>query len=336
MKNFTKTLFAAALSAGLLMASAQASAVTIRIGTFAAADHPVSKSIEYFKEGIEKESNGDIKVVHFPNNQLGPEAVVIDQVKRGTIQMAVTGSQIRKDEPNVGLTDAPYLINSWEQARAAYDDEGKKILAGNYEKNTGVRIGAWFINGFRVISANKPINTMADLQTLKLRIPDNEIHVHLFEALGSNNVMMPLTEVYNALETHMIDGQENPYATLLSSGLYEVQTDVLESRHMFAMAPVLINMRFYNKLTDEQKALVDKWVAKAEAYNWELSEKDEADAKATLESKGIKVHYMTDEMRQEIDSKMGDFYKWYETIIPDAQKWVDHCKAAAEKVAAAK
>ena len=137
-----KTSLIAAAVAGVMLMGASASAMAkdyvIRIGTFAGPDHPVTMSINYFKENIERESKGQIKVKHFPNNQLGPESVVIDQVKRGTIQMAVTGSQIKKDEPNVGLSDAPYLISSWEQARAAYDKEGVAIMSGNYEKNTGV------------------------------------------------------------------------------------------------------------------------------------------------------------------------------------------------------
>ncbi len=335
MKKFTALTALAAAAAMVLSASAYAKTYTIRVGTYAGPDHPVSKSVEYFKENIERESNGQIKVVHFPNNQLGPEAVVIDQVKRGTIQMAVTGSQIRKDEPNVGLSDAPYLITSWEQARLAYDDEGKKIMSGNYEQNTGVKIMAYFVNGFREISSNKPITTMEDLGTIKLRIPDNEIHVHLFEALGANAVMMPLTEVYNALETHMIDGQENPYSTLLSSGLYEVQTDVLESRHMFAISPVLVNGRFFNKLPEDLQALVTKWVAETEKYNWDISEQDDTASRQALEAKGLKIHELTPEMKAAIDEKMVSFYDWYKTLIPDAQKWIDHCKAAGEKAAAA-
>ena len=328
------SLFAAALAATTLAlgsSSAMAKTYTIRIATYAGPDHPVSRSVEYFKENIEKASDGQIKVQHFPNNQLGAEAVVIDQVKRGTIQMAITGSQIRKDEPNVGLSDAPYLITSWEQARAAYNDEGKKILNGNYEKNTGVKIMAYLVNGFREISANKPINSLEDLKTLKLRIPDNEIHVHLFEALGSNNVMMPLSEVYNALETHMIDGQENPYSTLLASGLYEVQTDVLESRHMFAISPFLVNGKFFDKLTPELQQLVTEWVAKTEEYNWKISEEDDAASRKALEDKGLKIHPLTPEMKAEIDKLMVPFYEWYKKLIPDAQKWIDHCNAAANK-----
>ena len=326
---FTAIMAATALT--LSSGMAMAKTYTVRIATYAAPDHPVSKSVEYFKENIEKASNGQIKVQHFPNNQLGPEAVVIDQVKRGTVQMAITGSQIRKDEPNVGLSDAPYLITSWEQARAAYDEEGKKILSGNYEKNTGVKIMAYLVNGFREISANKPITSLADLATLKLRIPDNEIHVHLFEALGSNNVMMPLTEVYNALETHMIDGQENPYSTLLNSGLYEVQTDVLESRHMFAISPFLVNGKFFDKLPADLQQLVTEWIAKTEEYNWKISEEDDAASRKALEEKGLTIHPLTPEMKAQIDEKMVAFYDGYKTLIPDAQKWIDHCNKAAAK-----
>ena len=138
----TKFIFSAVAAAVIFsMGSATAEAkTTIRIGTFAGPEHPVTLAINYFKENIEKESNGEIVVKHFPNNQLGPESVVIDQIKRGTIQMAVTGSQIKKDEPNIGLSDTPYVIHSWAQARACYDEEGMKIMSGNYESVSEINI----------------------------------------------------------------------------------------------------------------------------------------------------------------------------------------------------
>ncbi|MCR5084888.1 MAG: TRAP transporter substrate-binding protein [Succinivibrionaceae bacterium] len=329
-KKIALTAIAVAV-AGLCCANAANAAYNIRIGHYAGDTHPVTKSLQYFAENLEKESNGEIKVKQFPNNQLGPEAVIVDQIKRGTVQMAVTGSQIKKDEPNIGLSDAPYLISSWDQARAVYDEEGQKIMSGNYEKNTGVKILGYMVNGFREVSANRPITSLEDFGKLKLRIPDNEIHVHLFEALGSNNVMMPLSEVYNALETHMIDGQENPYSTILASGFYEVQSDILETRHMFAISPLLINGKFYNKLPDNLKALVDKWAKKTIEYNWELSQKDDEASKKALQDKGIKIHEMTPEMKKAIDDKMVAYYDWFSTIIPDAKKWVEHCKARAGK-----
>ena len=89
MKKFTALTALAAAAAMVLSASAYAKTYTIRVGTYAGPDHPVSKSVEYFKENIERESNGQIKVVHFPNNQLGPEAVVIDQVKRGIAEFGI-------------------------------------------------------------------------------------------------------------------------------------------------------------------------------------------------------------------------------------------------------
>lgn len=327
MKKLTLAATVLASAVMMSMASAANAAYTIRIGTWAGNDHPVTASINYFKENIEKESNGEIKVKHFPNNQLGPESVVIDQIKRGTLQMAVTGSQIKKDEPNVGLSDAPYLIRSWEHARKVYDEEGQAIMSGNYEKNTGVKIVGYLVNGFRELSSNRPVTNMEELKGLKIRIPDNEIHVHLFEALGTNNVMMPMTEVYNALETHMIDGQENPYATILASGYNEVQSDILETRHIFAIAPFLMNDKFYNKLPEDLQKLVDKWVKKTIEYNWDISEKNDQESKDALAAKGVKIHEMTPEMQKAIDEKMGKFYEWFNTLIPDAQKWIDHCKA---------
>ncbi len=100
---------------------------------------------------------------------------------------------------------------------------------------------------------------------------------------------------------------------------------------MFAISPVLMNGKFYNKLPDDLKKLVSDWIAKTEVYNWDISEQDDEASKKTLQEKGLTIHPLTDEMRSQIEAKMGDFYKWYETIIPDAPKWVEHCKARAEK-----
>jgi TRAP-type C4-dicarboxylate transport system, periplasmic component len=300
--------------------------IAVKIATYAGPTHPVSRSIEYFKEGLEKESNGRFTIQHFPNNQLGSEDVFIDQVRRGTIQVALCGSLIRKDEPRIGGMEAPFAIETWRQARAVYlEGVGGEMLAGDYTKKTNVHIKGYFVNGFRVISSREPIESMEGLSKLKIRVPASDTFVKIFQALGCNVVMMPMGEVYNALETKVVDSQENPYPTLKAAGWWEVQHGVLESRHLFSTSPFLVNGKFYEALSSEDKALFDKWVKLAIEHNWKISEEDDNEAKTFLQEKGLKIVEPSPEFRQQMKEALKDFYEWYYTTVPGSKDFVEYC-----------
>lgn len=326
MKRFA-TILAVILTLGL--AGTASAAHTIKLAHWAAPTHPVTMSVDYFKEGLEKESNGAFKVQHFPNNQLGSEDTFINQVQRGTVQMAISGTLIKKDEPNVGLIDMPFVISSWEQGRAVYleDPRGREIISGKYTQKTGVRIDGFVINGFRVVSSKTPLESMDDLSKVKLRVPGNEIYVKLFQALGVNTVMMPMTEIYNALETKVVDGQENPYATIKGAGFWEVQGGILETRHIFSTSPVLVNGKFHSKLSESEKALLDKWIANLVRHNWELSEKIDNESKMFMEGKGVKIVVPSVEFHQQMLDSLTGFYAWFETQLPASKEWMEYCKS---------
>lgn len=322
-----KKALCAAFAVLCMAAAVPAGEFVIRLAHWAAPTHPVTQSVAFFKEGLEKESNGAFKVNHFPNNQLGSEDTFIDQVQRGTIQMAISGTLIKKDEPNIGLIDVPFVIESWDHARKVYldDPRGAQILSGKYTDKTKVLIKGFVINGFREVSCKNPVKTQEEFAKLKLRVPNNEIYVRFFQALGVNTVMMPMTEIYNALETNVVDGQENPYATIKSAGFWEVQKGILETRHIFSTSPVLVNGRFYNRLPDDMKALLDKWIAKMVQHNWELSEKDDNDSKNFIKENGVTVVEMDEALRGQFTARLDDFYGWLKQQIPAAQEWMDYC-----------
>ena len=100
---------------------------------------------------------------------------------------------------------------------------------------------------------------------------------------------------------------------------------------MFAISPFLVNGKFFDKLPADLQQLVTEWIAKTEEYNWKISEEDDAASRKALEEKGLTIHPLTPEMKAQIDEKMVAFYDWYKTLIPDAQKWIDHCNKAAAK-----
>ncbi len=307
-------------------AALAADKTVVKIATYASPTHPVTASVEFFKEMLEKESNGAFEVQHFPNNQLGSEDIFIDQVRRGTVQVAVSGTLIRKDEPNIGLIDTPFVIDSWAQGRAVYaGEEGRKILTGGYTEKTGVKIMAFFINGFREVSSKEPIEKMADFANMKLRVPGNEIYVRLFQALGCNTVMMPMAEIYNALETKVVDAQENPYSTLKGAGWWEVQGAVLETRHIFSTSPFLVNGKFFDKLSPELQEVFAKCVKAAEEHNWKISEEDDNASKAFLAEKGLKIVEPSPEFRAEMRASLTDYYTWFTGEIPAAKEWIAYC-----------
>lgn len=320
-KRISLTVVIASFFVCMIACSASAKQV-IKIATYFPESHPTHKSLEYFKENLAKDSNGEIELQIFPNNQLGNEEAFIDSVKRGIIQMAVSGGLIKEDEPMLALVEPPFVFESWKQAKSAYTGEiGKKII-GNYTKKTGVNIVGYSVNGFREISSSVPIESMEDLKKIKLRVPTNEIYVKMFQAFGPATVMMPMGEIYNALETKVVDGQDNPYSTVQTTGWWEVQKYMLESRHMFVANPWLVNGKFYDSMPENLKKIFDDNVKKAIEYNWKISEEADSTAKAFLESKGIIITVPSPEFRQQMKDSLKDFYPWYFANIPGAKEIV--------------
>lgn len=315
--------FTALAACALVMIAGSAMAKqVIKVATYYPESHPTQKSLEYLKENLAKDSNGEIVLQIFPNNQLGNEEAFIDSVKRGIIQMAVSGGLVKKDEPMLALVEPPFVFETWKQAKAAYTGEIGVKITGDYTKNTGVKIVGYSVNGFREISSSVPIASMEDLKKVKLRVPTNEIYVKMFQAFGPATVMMPMGEIYNALETGVVDGQDNPYATVQATGWWEVQKYMLESRHMFVASPWLVNKKFYDQMPDNLQKIFDDNVKKAIEHNWKISEEFDASAKQFLKDKGLTITVPSDAFRQQMKDSLKDFYSWYFETIPGAKEIV--------------
>ncbi len=323
-----KVFFALLLAASVLALSPSAQAkIIVRFATYYAPTHPVSNSIEYFKKGLEEESGGRFEVQHFGNAQLGPEDVFTDQTKRGTVQMCAAGGLVRKDEPLLGLTDLPFILETWEQARKVFNGPIGEKIKGKYAENTSAFIAGYMANGFGEISSNFPITNMEELKKLKLRANSTEMYVRLFKSFGCNPVIMPINEIYNALETKTVDGQANAFPLILTSGWWEVQPYILESRHAFATNQVVVNKKFHDSLNQEDKALFDKWVQKMIEHNWDISEQSDEAAKAELIAKGIKIQPVSPEMRQQMANSLAEFFDWFTTeYVPGSGEIIEEIR----------
>lgn len=297
--------------------------ITLKITNFYADDHAVNKAItEKFIPMVEENSKGTIQVDHFPNSTLGGEEAMYDGTRNGTIEMAVLSQIMEPDVPKVGIFSMPFLFKDYANAKAILDSEIGEDIKMEFETNTGLKHLGYGINGFRVFSSNRPVEKIEDFEGLKLRMPNVPMMIALGQSLGATISPMPIPEIFPALEQKVIDGQDNPYATLRSNAWYEVQTNVLESRHLFLPNNYVASDKFWSSLNPEQQKVVEEAVQATVEREWELTENGEAEDKKFLEENGLTItvpdEKFMDDMIKATEGVYTEFYKnnpWAEEIV---------------------
>ncbi|MFJ7682489.1 TRAP transporter substrate-binding protein [Peribacillus butanolivorans] len=274
---------------------------TIKVAHYFAEDHPQNIALkEKFKTQVEKESNGELEVQIYANSTLGAEKEFYDGVRNGTIEMGIPGLIMQADIPKMGVPEWPFLFRDFEHVKSVLNGPIGEELTEDLNPKHGVTPLAWSANGFRMFSSNRTIESMDDFDGLRLRMPNIPNYIKLGESLGANVSPLPISEVFTALEQKVVDAQDNPIATLRSSGWNEVQSDVLESKHMFSPNIYIINSKFFNGLTKEQQKIIETAAKEAAAYEFELLEQSYEDDKKFLQDNGIKFTTPDERFTQEM------------------------------------
>lgn len=291
LKTFTAVTLASLLPA--LVAQAQdISERTIKVGIGLNEDHPQALSVEKFGELVSQKSGGKIEVKLFASGTLGNDVTMISSLQGGTLEMTVPDTStlvnIAGLEP-FGLINLPFLFKEAEQADALLDGPfGQKLLARLPEAGL-VGLGFWE-NGFRqVTNSRRPIEKAEDFAGLKLRVIQNPLFIETFSALGASAQPMPFPEVYTALETGVVDGQENPLATILSSKFYEVQDHAVLSNHIYSVWALLMGKKFWDKLSPDEQQLITEAAKEATAFERETIRAYSAKALEELKAAGLQV-----------------------------------------------
>ena len=303
--------------------STSAETKTIKFAHWFAEDHPQHLSMLKFKELLEERSNGTLKVEIYPNSQLGSEDVYDQSVSQGTVEMGCAGTNIQMYLPRIAVSEAPFLFNGWEDAEEILTGEIGEALTDGLIEGGNMRCLAITVNGFRQTSSNKPMYSMDDMKGQKLRTPNIPHFIQMMDCLGVTSVPMAMSEIFNALETKVADGQENPYPTIYTSSFYEVQKYVLESNHMFSPNFWVINENFYQSLSDEQREALESSIAEAAEYNWDISIEADNNAKANIEAAGNTTIIVPDEaFKQQMREAMSPVYDYFYEKSPDIEDWV--------------
>lgn len=281
-------LFAALLATLSLSAHAQERIIKVGIGL--AADHPQGMAVEFFAKRVGELSAGKMQMKLFASGALGNDVTMISALQGGTQEMVVpdTGT-IASHVKEFGVINLPFSFNTGEEADKVLDGPfGKKLIAQLPEKGL-IGLGFWE-NGFRHVSnSRRDIKTAADFEGLKLRVIQSPLYIETFKALGVNATPMPFPEVFTALETKTVDGQENPAATILSSKFFEVQKNVVLSKHIYSVWVPLFSKKIWDTYSaNEQKILRD---AAAEAQIFERKVIRAFDSKALddLKARGMTI-----------------------------------------------
>jgi tripartite ATP-independent transporter DctP family solute receptor len=263
---------------------------TIRFGHLNNPDHPTSTGVKKFAEIVAAKSGGKITVKEYPSSQLGNELQQQSALQGGVQEMLTASTtSLTGIVKEFGLFDFPFLFSNAKQADAMVDGPLGKMLSAKLA-DKGVVVLGFFDLGFRnVTNSKRPITKGEDLDGLKLRVIPNPVFLETFKTFKANPLPMPFAELYNALESKAVDGQENPYSVILSSKFYEVNKFVSGTNHVYATNPIQISKKFWDKLTPVEHKLLQE--AAIEAQNYQRTASREAAGKALTELKAKGMVY---------------------------------------------
>lgn len=243
-------------------AAAGDASYTINIGHFGSETTAVQMGCLAMKEYLEKESNGAITVNIYPNNSMGSDDELCQMVQNGNIEMTCANSIIVNYVPDAAIYDLFYNFSDIEDVKQKFmkDEKFLTVMRDVYAK-AGFYLAGYSVHGFRLATANKPINSPEDLQGLTFRVMQNDYHIQGWQCMGATPTPFSFSELYTALQQGTLDAQENPVETIYSAKLYEQQKYISRTNHLQQTQQWLVNLDFYHNLPDEYKTMFDKAIA---------------------------------------------------------------------------
>lgn len=304
LNNLTKMALGLALPLAVLLAGPASAEIREHQLKFASANnkgHPQVTGMEKFVELVTEKSGGKINVKLFPGGVLGGDVQTISALQGGVIEMTVLNAGILSgNAKQFGAVDLPFLFNSGEEADKVMDGPFGTSLIDLLPPTGLVGLAYWEL-GFRNLTNNRhPVTKLEDIKGLKIRTIQSPIPLELFNSLGANAVPLPYTELYTALETGTVDGQENPAANILNAKFYEVQKYMTVTRHQYNPQIVLISKKFWDGLNDEEKAVLQAAATEARDYQRKVSRELDAKALEDIKATGMEVSELSPEETQKL------------------------------------
>jgi len=315
-----KSIVAAVAVAAFGMAAAQdIKERTIKFGVAGPETHPAVPGMKKFAEAVTAKSGGKIKVNLFFNSSLGTDQAIVSAIKGGTVEMSVMNSGILASEAKeLALFDFPFLFANEKESDAIVDGAvGKKMHALLQEKGL-VGLSYWELGYRHMTNSKRPLNTVEDIDGLKLRVIPNPINVDWVKALGANPTPLPFAEVYGALEQKAIDGQENPIAVIAANKFWEVQKYVALTNHQYNPQSVIFSKKVWDTLSPAEKKIIDDSSDEATKFQREQSRAAVAANVELLKKNGMIVTQFSPTEVNKLREKMKPVIAKYTASVGEA------------------
>lgn len=272
-KTILSAIVLGPLVALALTVSSAAQEITIRVGFSDPIDTPWGQGLSEFKRIVETESNGRIAVQLFPSEQLGSLVEMIENVRQGAQEISLASpGWLSQFYPTIDVLELPFLVTNWDEVDRMLGSQAFADLSSAAEEQTGLKIYAKFPYGFRNIANSKrPVEKLEDLAGMKLRVQNSPVHLAAFRALGASPVALAWGETFQAVQTGVVDGLENANTVLLANKYPEIAKYISVTNHLFGMLLAYINPDFYNGLSEEDRALLDRAMKEAETLSLKLA-----------------------------------------------------------------
>jgi len=242
-----------------------------------------------FKEEVEARSNGTIKVSLFPNSTLGGDRDMAEGMQIGTVDFALIAGVLGNFEPSIQLLELPYLFSNEEEYNKVVHGEVGKEISDKVLAASDIRILNFWDRGPRHVTSNKPINSLADLQGLKIRLPEIKAMVDTWSAMGASPTTMAWNEVYTGLEQNVIEAQENPIPFIYGGRIHEVQKYIALTAHKYEYVTLAMSNATWNKLTEEQQQIITEAANVATEYENGLVKENTDEILEKMKSEGLQV-----------------------------------------------
>jgi len=309
---------AAAAAANLVARRSSAARFNIHLGLDLASDHPTTLGALAAARKIKDATNGEVNIQVFPLNQLGDDTHMLANLRSGAMQMMVLGDNILATlVPTAAIDNIGFAFKTSETAWAALDGAVGDIVRADILKSGLVPMQRIWDEGFRQItSGTRPIISFKHMPAYEMRVPPSPISLALFQSLGASPVTINSAEMYTALQTHIVDGQENPLGVIETQKFYQVQKYIAISDHMWVGYWMLANGSFWNSLPeDHRKIIADAFDAAAleqRAANLKL----DGSLEETLKQQGLIFNTPDRAAFQETLTKSGFYQTWQAKFGP--------------------
>ena len=291
--------------------------VKLKLGHIVKPGSPIFDAAEKLAADVKARTGGAVVITIYGSSQLGNQADLIEGLQIGAVDMTISSPAVMSAlTPEIAVLDLPYIFPNAKQAYAVLDGDIGQELYASSRRDHGYTVLSVWENGFRhTTNSKREITSPEDMAGLKIRVPESQIYLEMMKALGANPTPMEFGELFTALQTGAVDGQENPISQTYSSRFYEIQSYMTLDGHIYATQPVLIRNASLEKLSPEQREIL--FAACNEARDWErgMVAQREKGMMEEMEKAGMRITPLTVDQIAKFQAAVAPVWAIFEKAI---------------------